>query len=365
MKNKTKISICQLFGHYNYGGIARVVTDLSSRLENDFQVAMLCRKAVKKPEEGLNLVELKPKNTLDLWRKLSDIGEFDVIHCHDIYALPGLVRNKGRRAKIVYTHHAIVPWRYSKIKDISGWVLAHLCGKYAIPKVDLAVGISDYTLGELRERYKCQKTVKIPDGVDIEKFCTTLEDNSFLRLKTGCPTLLFVGLLEKHKGVKFIIDSMPCILREFPEASLVLVGTGRDDKLLGEHVARMGLQERVIFPGFVEDDVLLSYYNASDIHVEASYWHGFGLPIIEAMACGKPVITRDAYAMREHIVNSGAGVLFEKDDPKELVSAVREIMGNYEEYASRARKYAENFDLNHVASEYAKAYVNILAGKGR
>ena len=124
MKNKTEISVCQVFGDYNYGGIARVAVDLSSRLKDDFQVTMLCRKAIRKPEEGFALVELKPRNTLDLWHKLSRIEGFDIIHCHDVYALPALVRNKRRKAKIVYTHHGIVPLKYSRPKDFSGRVLS-------------------------------------------------------------------------------------------------------------------------------------------------------------------------------------------------------------------------------------------------
>jgi len=357
------ITVCQVFGDYNYGGIARFVADLSSRLKDNLQVTMLCRKAIRKPEEGLNLVELKPRNTVDLWRKLTRIGEFDIIHCHDVYALPALVRNKGRKAKIVYTAHGIVPWRYSRAKDSLGWVLAYLCARYALPRVDLAIGMSDYILGELQDRYKCRNIAKIPGGVDTKKFCMAVGQNSSLKLE-GKPILLYVGLIEKHKGVKFLIHSMQHILKEFPDALLVLIGTGRDEKSLRQYVRRSGLEGKVIFLGFVEHNMLTPYYNASDTHIEPAYCHGFGLPIIEAMACGKPVITRDAYAMREHILNSRAGVLFKRDDAKELVNAIREIIGNYEEYASSARKYSENFDLSLMASEYVKKYIDLVNENG-
>lgn len=349
------VSVCQIMGDYNYGGITNFVTQLSFALGQDFKVTVLCQHAIKGLPHNFELIELKPKNTVDLWRKLKNLGDFDIIHCHDIYALPGLVSGQTK-AKVIYTHHGVVPLKYSRANEITGWMLAYLCGKYAIPRVDLAVAISDYTLAELKGRYHAQKLVKIPDGINVDKFQARAN-----KLKSqGHPRLLYVGLVEKHKGVRFLVNAMPYVIKEFPEASLVVVGNGRDLSFLEESVMRMGLTEEVSFPGFVQSDSLVDYINDCDIHVEAAYWHSFGIPIIEAMACGKPVVTRDAYAMREHIINSGAGVLFRRDDPGELVSAIKNVMSNYANYASRARKYTEKFSLALVAQQYAQAYLSLL-----
>ncbi|MCX6000189.1 MAG: glycosyltransferase family 4 protein [Chloroflexi bacterium] len=360
MSSKKETSICQVMGYYNSGGIARVVTDLALRLQDHFNVTVVCRKALTKPDKGLNVIELNPKNTIDLWLKLRGIGKFDIVHCHDVYALPSLVR---AAAPVIYTDHAIVPWKYLRFGDRSGFCLAYLCSRYALPRVDLAVAISDYTLDELRNRYRCTRVVKIPDGVDTALFCPAPPRGAATQLK-GSPVLLYVGLMEKHKGTRFLVRAMSRVLDELPEALLVLVGGGRDEERLRRLSKGMAGGKRVVFTGRVDDRALVSYYNASDIHVEASYWHGFGLPIVEAMACGKPVIARDAYAMREHIVNSQAGVMFKRDDPAELVRCIQQVMENYDTYASRARKYAEGFSLDRIAARYVTAFQTTL-GRSR
>ena len=157
----SKISICQIAGYYGYGGISKFVADLSLKLNNEFDVTFVCREVVGEPEDNLNLIELKPRNTFDYWSKLRKLGKnFDIIHCHDVYALPGLVKNKGK-AKIIYTMPGIVPLKYTKSRDAFGTIFAYLCARYAIPKVDLAVGISDYIIEELGGKYKCHNTIKV------------------------------------------------------------------------------------------------------------------------------------------------------------------------------------------------------------
>ena len=353
----SEISVCQVSGYYGYGGISKFVEDLSSKLAAKFDVTFVCRRVIREPKNGLNLIELKPRNTFDYWSKLRKLSRnFDIMHCHDVYALPGLVKNKGK-GKIIYTIPGIVPLKYTKLRDIPGTIFAHLCANYATPKVDMAVGISDYMVAELKERYKCQNIVKIYYGLDIKKF-HSVDNNTQSKLKMGYPMLFWAAVLEWHKGISFLIESMPHILEEFPEASLVLAGSGRDEKIFKERVRKIGLEKKVIFLGYLQN--LVPYFNAADIVVVPSYWESFCLPIVEGMACGKPVIARDAYSNREHIINSRAGILFKRDDPEELVCAIREIMDNYEKYSSNARKYAEKFDLSIIAAEYVNVYTELL-----
>jgi len=139
----------------------------------------------------------------------------------------------------------------------------------------------------------------------------------------------------------------------------VLVGQELDTTLQRK-VRRLNIEQHVIFVGFKPDQVLVNYYNAADIIVEIPKWHGFGLPILEGMACGKPVITRNAYAMREHILSSGAGLLVNGDDPKEVANAILKVMTNYYLYTHKARSYAERFNWVRIADEYKQLYLGLL-----
>lgn len=353
-------SILQLFGYYDYAGISRVAVDLSLRLAKSFNITLACRKIVRKPEDNIEIIELAPKNTLDLWKKLKDMtSQFDIIHSHDVYSLPGL--SGDRKAKVVYTDHGIVPLRYSTtmMKSLHGTLFAHFCRFFA-REVDVSVGISDYIVDELKRRVGCKNVIKIPNGVYLEKFRPIDKLDEHLKLDFGDPMLLKVGLIENHRAIDYHISSMPFILKKFPRASLVFIGKGSNISHYKERVQAMGLGDHIHFLGWISHKILPLYYNAADIILQVDYCHGFGLPTLEGMACGKPVIARDAYAMREHLQKSGAGVLVQGKDPHELVVAIERILDNYDFYASKAREYAAHFSWENVATKYKEVYKRLL-----
>ncbi|MEM0001250.1 MAG: glycosyltransferase family 4 protein [Desulfurococcaceae archaeon] len=358
-----RLRVCQLIGYYDHGGICRVAVELTLRLRKFFEVTLVCRKVLRKPEEDVEIVELGSKNTADLWKKSHKLREqFDIIHTHDVYSLPALVRGK-RGAKIVYTDHGIVPIKYQShiVRSFHGVMFAHLCRFFA-RQADAVVGISDYIANELKYKVGCRNVIKIPNGVDIERFKPLRPKEEYLKLKIGDPMLLKVGLIEKHKAVDYHIASMPFILKKFPNARLVFIGAGSDINHYKALAKAMKIDRFVFFLGYVPNHMLPLYYNVADIALQVDYWHGFGLPILEAMACGKPVIARDAYGMRELILESGAGVLVKGKDPRELAAAVEQVLNNYKDYSLKARKYAERFDWDKVVTKYMKVYERILKG---
>lgn len=360
MVKMSKTSVCQLIGCYDYAGITQVAVQLSIKLREKFNTILITRKIARRTEENIKIVKLDTRTTLEYWKALDRIDDqFDVIHTHDVYSLPGLLRKK-RTAKIVYTDHGIVPLRYSRINNFHGTILAHFCRSFA-RRADVCIGISDYIVDELKNRVGCLNVLKIPNGVDTEKF-KPISDKEYLKLKLGNPMLLKVGLIEKHKAIDYHIYSMPFILKKFPKAHLVFIGTGRDINYYKTLVRDMRLDSFIHFLGWIPNRMLPLYYNAADIILQVDYCHSFGLPILEGMACGKPVIARDAYAMREHIQKSGAGVLVQGKDPHELVMAVKHILDNYDFYTQKAREYAKHFDWKRIAAQYIEAYKKVLNG---
>lgn len=354
--------ICQLFGFYDHAGICRVAVELALRLRKVFDVTLVCRKILRKPEEDIEIIELNTRNTIDLWRKLQKVRKlFDVVHTHDVYSLPGLVIGQ-RSTKIVYTDHGIVPLKYQSriLRGFQGFAFAHFCRFFA-RWTDVSIGVSDYITAELK-RIGCLNVLTIPNGVDLQMFRPIDEPMKFHKLKIGSPMLLKVGLIEKHKGVDYHIAAMPFILKKFPRANLVFIGSGKDIDRYRRLVEAKGLNRFVHFLGWVPRYLLPLYYNAADVVLQVDYWHSFGLPILEGMACGKPVIARNAYAMKEHILRSRAGVLIDGKDPQELVEALDQVLSNYEYYSLKARQYAEGFGWDKVVAKYVKVYEKVLRG---
>jgi len=345
--------ICIIFGNYDHAGIARVAIEIGLRVQKHYQVDLVCRRILDKVEDDLTIHPLNSATTWHYWRECAQlVNKYDIIHCHDVYALPGLVRRHGR-AKIIYTEHGIVPMRYTPLKGWHGILLAYACAIYGIPRVNIATAISEYIFNELNFIYKARKVIKISNGVDIDRFVYGYDDKKFYN---DYPILFKVGGLTKHKGTSVLVKAMPYILQHIPGVHLYLTGKGPEEKKIEKLIDKLNLNDYVHMLGFVPDDKITELYHKCDIYCETSYWHGFGLPTLEAMICGKPVVARNAYAMTEIVQASGAGELFEGDNPETIANAVVKVWSNYEKYAERTRSFAEQYSWEQIAKSYLELY---------
>jgi glycosyltransferase involved in cell wall biosynthesis len=183
---------------------------------------------------------------------------------------------------------------------------------------------SSYIRDEVKQRYRVNSEV-VPHGVDLNRFNTKISGKNIRDLlNIGDTTIiLYVGRLEAHKGLKWLLKAIKLIKKERNDVKIkiIIVGSGRERKSLEMLAKRLDLTDSVIFAGRVSEEELPSYYAASDIFVIPSLYEGFGLPILEAQACGSPVIGSDCTAIVETI--GLGGVVFE---PKNEVSLKNEIL---------------------------------------
>ena len=146
-------------------------------------------------------------------------------------------------------------------------------------------------------------------------------------LKIERPYILNVGDLLPRKNQIGLIKAFRELLNAHPELPHALVLAGKYTWFAPqviEEVRRSGLQNRIVLTGFVDDDLLPSLYNAADIFVFPSFYEGFGLPVIEAMACGRAVACSSATALPE--VVDGAALLFEPSSIEAQTRAIRDIL---------------------------------------
>lgn len=141
------------------------------------------------------------------------------------------------------------------------------------------------------------------------------------------PFVLSVGDLQPRKNQIGLIDAFARLLRSHPHLPHNLVLAGKDTWFSGrvtEAANKSGVRERIQFTGFVTDDGLLHLYNACDCFVFPSYYEGFGLPVLEAMACGRAVACSNTSALPE--VADGAGLLFDPHSADEIARAMRDLL---------------------------------------
>lgn len=177
------------------------------------------------------------------------------------------------------------------------------------------------------------------------------------------PLLGFVGQLDERKGLGVLLSAFKIILQKMPETRLLLVGEGPLREMIESEVREYGWQDNVVLTGFVND--VAAIMHAIDVLLLPSYWEGFGIVIIEAMACGRSVITTNISSMPE-IVNDGkTGYLIPPGDERALAeralallrdAALRKRMGE-----AAQRRVAEDFSHEVMIDRLEQLFEDALA----
>jgi glycosyltransferase involved in cell wall biosynthesis len=172
--------------------------------------------------------------------------------------------------------------------------------------------------------------------------------------------ILHVGTLQPRKNIPVLIEAMACL--DDPALKLVLVG-GKGwlyDDIFGQ-VQALGLAERVVFTGYVPDEALPLWYNAAELLVFPSVYEGFGLPVVEAMACGTPVIAANSSSVPEAV--GEAGLLFNPNDVQTLVNQMTAVLANrdlYNKLSQQGLAHAQRFSWERAGRETAVVYQRAL-----
>jgi glycosyltransferase involved in cell wall biosynthesis len=181
------------------------------------------------------------------------------------------------------------------------------------------------------------------------------------------PFVLFVSSLWPYKNCAGLLRAWALARGELGDRQLVIVGPGRDEKYLAQlHslTAELGIAGDVIFVGGVPLDETVCFYQAADAFVYPSFNETFGLPILEAMACGCPVVTSDTSAMPE--TAGGAAVLADPKDPASIARAIIEAAGPGRDHLrEQGLRRAGQFTWGATAASTVDVYREVAAGRRR
>ncbi len=186
---------------------------------------------------------------------------------------------------------------------------------------------------------------------------------SAFRQQKGLPErfILHVGTLQPRKNIPVLLEAMA----RLKERQLPLVLVGGKGWMYDEIFARieaLGLQKRVFFAGYVPDEELPLWYNAASMLVFPSVYEGYGMPIVQALACGTPVIASDTSAMPEAV--GPGGLLFAPHDVDQLVEHIETVLtdeAQVERMVEDGLRHAGNHSWARAAQRTAEAYLLALA----
>jgi teichuronic acid biosynthesis glycosyltransferase TuaC len=179
------------------------------------------------------------------------------------------------------------------------------------------------------------------NGVDLDRFKPIDRQTARQALGLRRRTLLSVGLLIERKGHHHVIGA----LARLPDTDLLIAGQGPDRTALEQLAVRLGVADRVIFLGNLDQDRLCEAYNAADALVLASSREGWANVLLEAMACGTPVVASAVWGTPEVVASPAAGVLVQERSAAAIARAVEELLAR-PPLRTETRRYAEQFSWN-------------------
>lgn len=178
------------------------------------------------------------------------------------------------------------------------------------------------------------------------------------------PYILAVGTVQPRKNYEFLVRAFRPIADRYPHSLVIVGGKGWLDEALPMEIERCGLQGRVKMTGFVDDADLPAVYSAADILAFPSLYEGFGLPLLEAMACGTPVVSSNTSSLPE-VAGDGAAVLLPPDDEEAWSRALLELLADDSARArliAAGKRQSAQFNWRSSARQLVSLYKNLLSG---
>lgn len=289
-------------------------------------------------------------------------GPVDIFHSPD-YVLPPL-----RQGKTVVTIHDLSFLRYPegaepKLRRYLSSVVPR-----AVSRADLVLGDSENTRNDIIELLGVPpgKVEVLHPGVD--EIFRVVEDERVLTEVSSLhgldfPFILTVGTVEPRKNLILLLDAYAALRKasDVPHKLVIAGGKGWLYEGVFRRVEELSLDEDVIFLGFVADQNLPALYSLADVFVFPSLYEGFGLPPLEAMACGTPVITSRTSSLPE--VVDEAGLMVPANDPDMLAETIGRVLndpGLGEDLAKRGVSQARKFTWQATGEKLLAIYQRLL-----
>lgn len=303
--------------------------------------------------------------SLNLTHKIKEVLErekFDIIHLHEPLA-PTMCITVLRLSNTVNigTFHATESrpsYRWTKPIFMSGLY------KKWFKKLDGRIAVSKPAMDFINKHFPSSYDI-IPNGIDLEHFSPDVAP--IPALQDDKINILFVGRLEKRKGLEYLFKAYRLIKPDCPDCRLIIVGPGT--RLRGKFekdVAELGLKD-VIFTGNVDYQELARYYRTADIFCAPATGHeSFGIVLLEAMATGKPVIASNISGYASVVTHESEGLLVPPKQEVPLAQAIARLMKDEPlrlKMGEKGRSKAADYGWDKVSRKVMDFYTKILESR--
>jgi len=319
------------------------------------------------------------KFSLPLARALNqELRRFDIVHVHGLYRfpptyaawlarktrIPYIIRPFGSLSTFLYrrsAHSLMLKRVYERLFD---W-----------PNITHAAAIHYTTEREREQAIQLGVTTPsfvVPNGLDFQRFRALPVRGAFRRdlgVEPNAPLVLFVGRLSFVKGVDFLLAAFSRVRECISGAQLAIVGPDNDDyrRQVERSASDRRLDGRVRFAGMLTGTALLQAYVDADVFVLPSRSESFGMTVVEALACGTPVVISDQVNIHREVTSSGCG-LVTTCNAEAIAQAMRSLLESPSKRAAMgaagrtwvAKHYAWSAIVQHLLDQYENAIQRTL-----
>lgn len=295
--------------------------------------------------------------------------DIDIMHFPD-YSLPVLL---GSKPSIITVHdltYKLFPETFSRGKLLTKLALLGP----SLRKAAGIIAVSNNTKKDLIEvcGVSPERITVIHNGVDPEVFkpmeSGKVREQLAVKYNLEPGYILYVGTLEPRKNITTLIKAFKILKksRRLPHKLVIAGGKGWLYREIFQAVSELGLEQEVLFTGYISADELPLFYNGAGVFVYPSLYEGFGLPPLEAMACGIPVVTSDSSSLPE--VVGDAGIMVNPTEVEALSDAIDRILSDCQladRLSVQGLQRAQGFTWEQCSRKTMAVYAQVYAGQGR
>lgn len=331
-----------------------IITEILKDKKNNY---LLWTKDKANIKTGSNTT-IKQLNTPALWSQYRLALELITHKSPDVIFIPSHVIPLISKGKIVVTIHDLAWLHYPQIYTKSEIFYQNLAVKTAVKKAKAIIVPSQATKNDLIKEHKIAnyKVKVVPHGLDHNRFKPGRKNNPILPFDIKQPYILFTGRIESKKNLVNLVKAYGLLRQEAKiKHQLVLAGKpGFGHDLIEKEIDNLppNIKNDVIETGYISDSTYVELLQNADFFVFPSLYEGFGLPILEAMACGVPVIASNSSSIKE--VVGEAGILVDSKKPLSIAASLSKLIRypkQQEELIKQGLLHAKEYTWEKAAQE--------------
>jgi len=284
-------------------------------------------------------------------------GKFDIVDCQGFpffSCFTAKLKTFFGRSTLVITLHEVWNDYWYEYLGKMGF-FGKLTEKLMVNLTDKIITVSNKTREDLGEIKSSPSAIIIPNGIDLDEI-------NNIPSETVKSDILFVGRLIKEKNTDLLLKSLVEVKKIYPIVKCKIIGEGPEKEKLERLTVELGLERNVEFLGFMEQyENVIGYMKSSRVLALPSSREGFGMVVLEANACGIPVVVVDQPTnASKDLINPGKNGFIAELTEESLSNKIVEGLNSGKEMSDECKEYAEDYDWNKIIKQLEVTYWEFL-----